>query len=285
VSAAEIQGTPILERIDDLPSLPSTYHHAREAMDDPNGSLETLAQIISTDPAMSARILRVANSALYGLPTRVDSVWRALSIIGVAETRSLILATAVISAFKDLPLGAVSMRSFWEHSVTCGVASRTIARRMHLSSPERFYLAGLLHDIGRLCLFILEPTTMSSALQGHRERQGPLHEIERQLFATDHAVVGAALLRHWGIPEPYCVAAETHHLSQDAEPTCTETALTHVADIIVNSLRIGTSGTRWVPLLNDSAWRMTELVTSDLPDIVETTISTARDVTSAFLEH
>ncbi|MFD2110790.1 HDOD domain-containing protein [Thiorhodococcus fuscus] len=290
MSAAEIHArqahrVPILERIDDLPSLPSTYLRAREAMDDPNGSLETLAQIIGTDPAMSARILRVANSALYGLLTRVDSVWRALSIIGVAETRNLILATAVISAFKDLPLGAVSMRSFWEHSVACGVAARTIARRMHLSSPERFYLAGLLHDIGRLCLFILEPVSMSTALQAHRERQGPLHDIETQLFATDHAAVGAALLRHWGIPDTFCVAAETHHLSQDSEPACTETALTHVADVIVNSLRIGTSGTRWVPQLSDRAWRMTELTTSDLPDIVETSISTARDVTSAFLEH
>ncbi|EXJ15866.1 HDOD domain-containing protein [Imhoffiella purpurea] len=284
MSASEIPKQQILERLGELPSLPSVYHRAREAMDDPNGSVETLAQIIGSDPAMASRLLRVANSALYGLPAKVDSVWRALTIIGMGETRSLILSTAVVTAFRDMPLGAVSMRSFWEHSIACGIAARTLARRMSLDNPERLYLVGLLHDIGRLCLFILEPAAMSTVLQAHRERQGQLHEIERQIFSTDHAEIGAALLARWSIPPAYCTAAQAHHDVMSPESTTVETALTHVADIIVNSLRIGTSGSRWVPVLDDTAWRMTRLAPSDLPDIVETTIGTTRDVTSAFLE-
>ena len=274
----------IIQRLGELPSLPSVYHRAREILDDPQGSIEALAQVVGTDSALTARILRVANSAFYGLPHRVDTVQRALAIIGLSETQAIILATSVISVFRDLPLGAVSMRSFWEHSIACGIAARAIARRRGLDGPERFYLAGLLHDIGRLPLYVLEPLTMSSALQAHRERQGLLYDIERHLLGTTHAEVGAALLIRWKIPTLYSDAAAHHHEPEMQHPVSMEASVTHVADIIANSLRIGTSGTRWLPRLEDDAWRNTGLDVADLPAIIEVTVDTARDLTSAFLE-
>ncbi len=274
----------IIERIVELPSLPSVYQRVREALDDPNGSIEAVAQIVATDPSMTARVLKVANSALYGLPTRVESVSRALTIIGTAETQNLILATAVISVFQDLPLGAVSMRSFWEHSIACAVAARAIARRMSINGPEPYYLAGLLHDIGRLPFFILEPQIMSETLLAHRDRQGHLWELEQEFFGTTHGEVGSALLEQWDIPAIYCSAAALHHGQSRYKPWPREAAVIHVADLIVNSLRIGTSGTRWVPVLQDTAWRNTGLALSDLRPIAETTIGAARDITSALME-
>lgn len=276
--------TGILERLGELPSLPAVYQRVRDALNDPAGSIECVARIIETDPSMTARLLRVANSALYGLPGKVESVLRALTIIGTAGTHQLVLTTSVISVFRDLPLGAVSMRSFWEHGIACGIAARAVARNLCLSDPERYYLAGLLHDIGRLPLFILEPHTMSRALQSHREHQGHLWEFEQQLFGLTHAELGAALLDQWGIPGIYRQAAALHHGSAIDDHWPLEAAVTHVADLIVNSLRLGTSGTRWVPLLADSAWRQTGLAVTDLPAIAEITISTTRDVAAAFLE-
>lgn len=276
--------TEIIARLDQLPSLPTVYQRAREILDDPEGPLEAVAQVIASDSAMTLRLLRVANSALYGLPTKVASVPQALTIIGAAETHSLILATALLSVFHQLPLGAVSMRSFWEHSIASAVAARTIARRAGLGSPERFYLAGLLHDIGRLPLFILEPQTMGVVLQAHRERQGHLWELERQLFATTHAEIGAALMERWQIPGVFRDCARLHHDPCQARHTAQEIAVTHLADLIVNSQRIGTSGTRWVPVLDDCAWRDTGLDVADLPAIVELVVSTSRGVISAFLE-
>lgn len=274
----------ILERLDELPSLPTVYHRARAALDDPDSSLESVAAIIETDPALTARLLRVANSALYGLTAKVDSALRALTLIGAAETHHLILSTTLISVFRDLPLGAVSMRSFWEHSIACGVAARVIARLGGRASPEHAYLAGLLHDIGRLPLFILEPHIMSAALQAHLDRQGHLHDLEQRFFGTTHAEVGAALLRAWQIPEVFTEAAAGHHRPSLDQPIRPKTAVTHVADLIVNSLRIGTSGTRWVPVLDDQAWLAIGLETGQLSAVVETTLSTTRDVTAAFLE-
>ncbi len=275
----------IIERLGELPSLPSVYHRVREALEDPEGSLETVARLIEVDPAITARLLRVANSPLYGLSVRVDSVSRALAIIGSVETHHLVLATTLISVFRDIPLGAVSMRSFWEHGIACGVAARLIAHQGGRGSPEHAYLAGLLHDIGRLPMYILEPGLMSAALQAHRERQGHLHELERRYFGMTHAQIGEALLRQWRIPERFSAAGAHHHEPTLEHPLSVETAATHVADLIVNSLRLGTSGTRWVPRLEDLAWRTTGLDIDQLPAIVETTIATARDVTSAFLEH
>ncbi|MBK1718964.1 HDOD domain-containing protein [Thiocystis violacea] len=274
----------IIERLGDLPSLPPIYERVRETLDDPDGSLETAARLIETDPAMTARLLRVANSALYGLSAKVDSVPRALTIIGVTETHHLVLATSLVSVFRDLPLGLVSMRSFWEHGIACGIAARLIARQGGQGSPEHAYLAGLLHDIGRLPLYILEPLDMGAALQAHRERQGHLHDLERQYLGTTHAEIGEALLEHWRIPEVFRAAAAGHHAPSRDQPPTPETAAAHVADLIVNSLRLGTSGTRWVPTLDNQAWRLTGLDIGHLPAIVETTIRTTRDVTSAFLE-
>lgn len=273
-----------LDRLDELPSLPAVYHRAREILDDPEGPLEAVGQVIASDAAMTARLLRVANSALYGLPARVASVPQALAIIGAAETHSLILSTALLSVFQQLPLGAVSMRSFWEHSIASGVAARTIARRVGLGRPERFYLAGLLHDIGRLPLFMLEPRTMSTALQSHRERQAHLWEIEQCLFGTTHGEVGGALMERWQLPEVYRDCARFHHAPCQDRPAAQEIAITHLADLIVNSLRIGTSGTRWVPVLADKAWRDSGLEVTDLPAIAELVVSTSRGVIAAFLE-
>ena len=275
----------VLERLGELPSLPAVYHRAREAMDDPHGSLEVVARIIETDPVLTARVLRVANSALYGLPTRVESVLRALTVIGTAETRNLILATTIISVFQDLPLGAVSMRSFWEHSIACGIAARAIARRTGLPGAEHYYLAGLLHDIGRLPLFILEPHAMSAILLGHRDRKGHLWELEQPVFGATHAQIGSALLEGWNIPAMYCSAAVLHHGALPDQSWPAEAAVTHIADLIANSLRIGTSGTRHTPWLNETAWLNTGLAVVDLPAISEVTIFATRDIVSAFLDH
>ncbi|NBC46598.1 MAG: HDOD domain-containing protein [Gammaproteobacteria bacterium] len=276
-------GERLLERLDELPSLPAIYHQARNALERPDGSLDAVASVLETDTALSARILRVANSALYGLVAKVESLPRALTMIGTEEVHRIILATSVVSVFRDIPLGAVSMRSFWEHSIATGVASRAIARRLGQTGAERFYLAGLLHDIGRLPLYLLEPETMGQALQAHREHRADLQTLEAQMLGTTHTEVGAALLTQWQIPAVYCEAAGRHHdLGEDDYRL--ETSATHVADIIANSLRIGTSGTRAVPVLSETHWRRTGLEVDDLRPVVELTLRTTQDVVSAFLE-
>lgn len=275
---------PLIARFGELPSLPAVYHRIREAVEDPATSLETLAKLIESDPGLSVRVLGVANSALYGLATKVERILHALTLIGITAVHHLVLTTVLIRQFRDLPLGMVSMRSFWEHSLACGVAARLIARQGGQVDPERAYLAGLLHDIGRLPLYLFEPLEMRSALQAHRERRGHLVDLERQYLGTDHAEIGGALLGHWRLPEVFCRAAADHHTPARPSDYPAETAVVHVADLIVNGLSLGTSGTRWVPRLDDNAWRLTGLGIDKLPALVDTTLAATADAIATFLE-
>jgi len=274
----------IIGRLDELPSLPAVYHRARQVIDDPHAPLQALAEIIESEPSLAARLLRVANSAYYGFSGNVGSIQRALTMVGTDDVHDLIIATCVISTFRDLPLGAVSMRSFWEHSIACGIASRAIARRKSWDQPEICYLAGLLHDIGRLPMYILEPQIMGDVLLAHRERRGHVWILEQQQLGCDHSEVGMELLKLWKLPLVFQTVAASHHGTVPAAAISPAAAVVHVADIMVNGLRMGSSGTRWVPRLDDAAWEQTGLGSEDLGSIIDTTVDTLDEVISAFLD-
>ncbi|MEW7976471.1 MAG: HDOD domain-containing protein [Candidatus Sedimenticola endophacoides] len=142
----------LIGRVPDLPSLPEVYFQVDRVLQDPDFSLQELSEVIEREPAIAARLLRLANSALYGFSGHIDTIQRAVTMIGSDEIRDLILSSAVLSAFKRMPVGAVSMRSFWEHSIACGLAARNIAALTGAANMQRYYIYGLLHDIGRLVL-------------------------------------------------------------------------------------------------------------------------------------
>jgi len=273
----------LIEQLGELPALPNVYLRVREAIAAPDMALETLANLIESDPSLSMRLLRVANSPLYGLATRVDTILHALTLIGTTAAHHLVLSTSLMTVFRDLPSGTVSMRSFWEHSLACAVAARLIAHQGGRANPEHAYLAGLLHDIGRLPLYLLEPLNMGAALRAHCEHQGHLHDLERQYLGIDHTELGAILLAHWQLPEVFRSAVSDHHTPWHSLHV-PETAVVHVADLIVNSLGLGTSGTRLVPVLDDDAWKRTGLDIEQLPAILEAILLTTREVISAFME-
>lgn len=274
----------ILGQITDLPSLPEVYYRVRDVLSQPESSLEQLADAIETDPAIAARLLRLANSALYQFPTKIETVHRATTIIGTKEIQELILATAVLSAFEGMPVGVVSMRSFWEHSIACGLAARTIATYRGESNIERFYVAGLLHDIGRIVLFITQPQRMSEILEQHRSRNRPLVSLERDVFGVCHGEIGGALLARWNLPKSLCETVAGHHINDPEGGQHVDVAVVHIADLIVNALRMGNSGNQLVPRLNESAWQQVGLAVSDLDEIVTQTDERLTEVAAIFIQ-
>lgn len=129
----------------------------RILLESPQCSLGKIADIIEKDPDLTARLLRFANSAFFGLSMRISTVTEAISLIGVEHVQNLLTVSNVIEQFAEISEEFVSMRSFWEHSLACGIASRLIALEGRLPKPDRFFVAGLLHDIGRLVLFVQLP--------------------------------------------------------------------------------------------------------------------------------
>ncbi len=250
-----------------LASFPDIYFKIRELLETPYASAVHLAEVVGKDPSLSARLLRLVNSSFYGFPQPIESIPRAIAIIGTTELSNLALAASTMSVFRDVPSEYVSMRPFWEHAVACGVFSRLLVPSREVRQEERFFLAGLFHDLGRLVLYRRLPREMTGALRLSRRLRIPLHEAEQDLFGFDHAALGRTLLASWRIPDPIPDLVGSHH--DFAEATAPDgAARLHVADILAIALQIGTSGSLFVPPLEGGAWENLDLEVEALQGIV-----------------
>ncbi len=137
-----------------LASLPSIYLRLTEVTTDGRSTSTDVARVIQEDPSLSARLLRLVNSAFYGFPSRVDTITQAINLVGTNQVMELALASSVLRAFEGIPRDRVDMDGFWRHSIGTAIAARAIALRRRVASAERYFVAGLLHDVGRLVLFL-----------------------------------------------------------------------------------------------------------------------------------
>jgi HD-like signal output (HDOD) protein len=250
-----------------LVSYPDIYFKIKEVLESPVSSAAHIGEVVSKDPSLSARLLRLVNSSFYGFPTPIESIPRAIAIIGVNELTTLALAVSTINFFRHVPERYVDMRSFWEHSLACGVFSRILAYAKRKPSEERYFLAGLLHDIGRLVLYRKMPELMTFALRLAVYARIPLFRIEKRLFGFDHAHLGQLLLREWRIPETIGYLVGGHHDPFACEHP-EDAAVIHAADVFALALRMGTSGSWFVPMLEKEAWKTLELSPASLESLL-----------------
>lgn len=247
--------------IDHLVSLPSVGVRINEVVNDPNSTADDIGRLISQDPALAARVLRIANSPAYGLSTQITTIARAVSIVGTQFIRDLVLATSTISAFKDIPNELVSLENFWDHSLYCGIAARLLAEQRGMKHAETEFLAGLLHDIGQLVIFRKQPAEARRALLLSLE--GPddlaLHKAEQAIFGFDHAQVGAELLRHWHFPPLLVTCVEKHHAPQEATQFQVEASLVHIANSIATLAEIDSVLEDDAVRTEAAAWELTGL--------------------------
>ena len=236
-----------------LPSLPIIFNQINEAISDPRSSATHVANIINKDSSLSARLLKIVNSAFYGFPSRIDTISRAVAIIGTKQLSILALGTSAISVFKDIPSDLIDMRSFWKHSVACGIIARIISSYRNNTMTERFFLAGLLHDIGRLIIFKYLPLQAKEALLRANRTNSLLYKTEEDVTEFDHALIGSMLVKEWKLPAILQDAIRYHHPCSERQIPL-EPAVVHLSDIITNALGIGTSGEQFVPPLNTKAW-------------------------------
>lgn len=196
-----------------LPSLPELYLEIADALQSPTASAQRIADIASKDPAISAKLLQLSNSAYFGFSRKVFSVAEAVQLLGAGVIQSLAMAVPIFSAFRrdrcpDFPIDQI-----WEHSVQTAVLGRRIYSHYlddsHLA--EQAFCAGILHDLGKIILADGLSGDYSAALKESRDTRAPLFEIERKHFQATHAEVGAYLLAIWGLPIPLVEAVANHH--------------------------------------------------------------------------
>jgi putative nucleotidyltransferase with HDIG domain len=253
-----------------LPEVPSIVLEMNEVISNPLSTADQMAQVINKSPSLTAQLLRIVNSSFYGLPSPVDRVSLAVTLIGTRELSALALGISIMSLFKKIPGRLLNMQLFLQHSLACGIVSRLLAAHKAMRQTEQMFTSGLLHDIGRLVTFIHFPEDILSCM-GHAARTGvSLVAAEKDQFGCHHGHIGKYMLHQWRLPLSFENNVCFHHEPADA-PDPAAAALIHVADLLVNALGIGSSGERCVPPLDPHAWEAAGLS----PDGFETVVQQA----------
>lgn len=259
MSSAPADARALITDSVEVASLPSVVMKAMELLNNPNTSASDVGQVISQDPALSVRLLKIVNSAFYGFPSRIDTISRAITIVGTLELTDLILGASAIHAFEKIPNQLVNMEKFWGHSLYAGIVARILARYLRAPNTERCFIMGLLHDVGSLILFRQQPDRSRQALELCVERSMPLHVAEREIFCFDHGEVGAELMHAWKLPASFIEIARHHHQPSAAERYRLETAVIHLADVITDMAHGTAVSDKQVTPLEPGAWELTGL--------------------------
>jgi HD-like signal output (HDOD) protein len=249
----------LIAKVRTVYSLPQTFHRLQEVVQNPDSSMSDIGEVLMADQALSARILQLANSSFYGFPSRIETISHAVTMIGAEQMVALVQGTCVASIFSRVPRELVNMELFWKHSIACGVTARVIAARRREPNTERFFLLGLLHDIGRLVIFQHLPDEAATTLERAGRERRLLYQMETLVLGFDHATVGYDLLRTWKLPARLCEPIKMHHSYNAASLYPIETAILHTADVIVNAMHCGSSGERYVPPLHSPHWDLAGL--------------------------
>jgi HD-like signal output (HDOD) protein len=251
-----------------IPSLPIIFTRINEAVNNPRMSIADIGKIISEDSGLSSRLLKIANSALYGFPAKIETISRAVTIIGTQQLRDLSLATVVLKLFKGIPREVLNMEAFWRHSIACGIAARILATYRREPNVERYFVAGMLHDVGRLVLCMKMPAEMRLAVERTRANGELLHVIEAEVLGVDHAAVGGMLMRLWNLPPTLEVVVMHHHQPLQAESHPVETAMIHISDVIAHAMQLGRGNEMRVPLFEPASWERVGLPLSVLSPVM-----------------
>lgn len=257
----------LVSEVEGLFSLPEVYLKIRESIDNPKSSFNDVALIINHDPNVSARILKIANSAFFGFATEINTVTRAIVIMGLAQLHDIVLATSAVKAFKGVSSDLINMKDFWLHSVFCATIARLLARKCNVIDSERLFVCGILHDLGHLVIYAKCPTQASKVLSRAKQENHPIFLLEKEILGFDYAEVSGELLKSWKLPASLYETVANHVYLKRDEPFCLNSAIIHIANILAlqeESHKTGFSA----PNLDLQALQMTGLNEEDF-DLVK----------------
>ncbi len=243
---AKVPITPTLESapqmvdaVRGLVSPPDVCARVLQLVRSPTASAQDIGEVVACDPNLTLRLLRIVNSPVYGLRGRVDTVSRAVTILGSDALGNLVVAVSAVAAFGRIPVDLVNMDTFWRHSIFCALLARLLAQRCRVLHPERLFVAGLLHDIGSLVLYHRAPDTSRVLIELAAGDEAHQHALEKEAYGFSHARVGGLLMESWSLPEPLCEAVCCHHAPAGAGAAQQAAAIVHLAEVLANRSQIG----------------------------------------------
>jgi len=255
-----------IEQVRALPSLPAVVVQLMSLLQQQDVNLDPIAETLSLDQALAAKVLQLANSPFYGMSGRITSIRDGINILGLRPLSTLVLAAVLTVQFDQLHGKALHLEEFWCHSIGCAVAARALAEEQGLDEASAF-TAGLLHDVGLLVLDSLYPIEMAQALQWAVENDAPHLQAEQALLGVSHAEVGAWLAGHWHFA-PEVLEAIAHHHNPPDSAQLSLTDLVHGANALVHALDLAGVAHEAVPPLNPGAWSRLAPSRQNLPRLL-----------------
>lgn len=281
-SLNEINPMELLNKDGQLPPLPTVLNELQRVIQDESSDIEAVATVVRSDTGLSAFLLRLVNSAFYSFPTRIDTITRAVSIVGIRPLYTLATGMLFQDMVNAVPKGTMSTENFWRHSIAVGLAAQELWREMGYKEDERLFTAGLLHDIGKLALACLLPKETDFHQQLLvRSRIKPPCEVEKELLGFDHSRFGGMLLRKWNMPSSLIHPVLRHHQPQAAAHG-KEIVVIHLADVMINAMGITTVPGSVVPKLDVGAWEMLGLNLNKMDEFMDLVIVRLHDVCQSF---
>lgn len=233
----------IIQDLGQIPTMPTIAAKVMQIVNDPHSSAEDVAKFISRDVALTSKVLRLANSAFYGIPRTISSVNSAIVILGFNTIRSLVLSASVLKVFPSKPgLVAFDRKAFWKHSFMVGIASRMLAqiyRRKKMVDMETAFSAGLLHDIGKIILEQYANEDYAPVLKAAKEKNLPLVMVEKSLLGMSHADVSGMLIDKWQMPNELRMPIVNHHSPLEDKDTQDMASIVHYANHLCHAMGSG----------------------------------------------
>ncbi len=245
-SLMDLHPREIKGMVKDVPTLPVIYQELFQKMQDPNVTVPAIAEIITHDQALSAKILHLVNSAFYGYSREIKTISRAVVILGFRAVRSAALAISVFDYFKNEESNPVNMVDFWKHSIAVASICKVMAAELKINQQEEAFIVGLLHDVGKLIEKRYFEEDFEEVCQVAQEQHLSWYDCEKALFQVHHATIGKSIFRAWNFPPSVVDAIQFHHEPASSVKVPQLTALVHVADVVAYQLDLGAPGA-WPP--------------------------------------
>ena len=275
----------ILKELSDLPSLPAIVSQLIELLNDPEANVKDLQTIISHDQALTAKILRLANSAYYGFSRRISTITEAVIILGFATIKSLAFAASAFKMFNSRFEGyTLNKGDFWKHSLVSALSARIIAHRIKYRELEVAFIAGLMHDIGKMVLSRYVKNSFMEIMRQVTVDKKNFAEAERSVLGFDHAAIGGKVAQKWNLPKTFHEVITYHHqpeLSKEEKPL---TAIVHVADslALMMGYGLGVDGLNYP--LSREALKTTGLSKNDFKEIIVQVEASVKEIESVFTD-
>ena len=227
-----------LDRIPNIPTLPAVAVKVNNMLQDDDTSIRTLSMAIEKDQAMVSKILRLVNSAFYGFRSKIGNIRHAVTLLGFNTVRNAVVSASIVNTFsgKDVFEG-FDIRDFWKHSVAVAVTSRHLAEQTRLATPDDSFVAGLLHDVGKVVLAQFFKELFGQVWVATGEQGLSFYEAEKKLLPANHAQIGGHLAKKWQLPASLFEAISYHHAVRKSATALNLLMVVHVANIIVNKYK------------------------------------------------